>query len=32
MRKVWKSEKPMDNWNAEASDEHQEEEKKHTHG
>jgi hypothetical protein len=29
---VQKSEKPMDNRNAGASDGHQEEEKKHTHG
>jgi hypothetical protein len=32
MRTVWKSKKPMDNWNAGASDGHQEEVKKRTHG
>jgi heme-degrading monooxygenase HmoA len=32
MRIVWKSKKSIDNWNARASDRHQEEEKKHTHG
>jgi hypothetical protein len=29
---VWKSKKPIDNWNAKASDGRQEEEKKRIHG